>query len=117
MASDLGVPVDSVLSCVNLMKELDRRHPGGMRRFLREQAVLEDRPLVVRREANEDFNLTLPHGNLDMSQLARALKRLNKNESKARRAAGQVVTSSSGSSGEVTRPTTPDPGVPGSSSQ
>ena len=88
-----------------------------MRKFLREQGVLEDRPLVVKREENEDFTLTLPHGNLDLQQLTKALRHLGKKESKAKRGASQVATSSSESSREATRPPTPDPGAPGLSTQ
>ena len=67
---------------------------------------MDQRPLVVSKEQDGDVNMRFPHGVLDLENLSQALYELKKEEKRARKREGLPT-----SSGEASRPTTPDPGA------
>ena len=67
-----------------MLTRLENHHPGGVRRFLEHQGVMDQRPLVVSREVDGHVNVRFPHGMMDLVTLGRALRQVEKEDRRAR---------------------------------
>ena len=88
VAKDLGCDPLIITHTTNVLSRLEDHHPGGVRRFLEHQGVMDQRPLVVAREEDGDINVRFPHGVMDLVTLGRALRQVEREDRRTRRETG-----------------------------
>ena len=95
-----------VAHTTNVLKRLEVNHPGGVRKFLEQQGILDLRPIRVASEPDGDLTVRFPHGNFDLRTLGRALRQIEREERRASRkeTSGEAARTSSPESDE--EPTT-----------
>ena len=106
VAKDLGCVPVLVAHTTNVLKRLEVNHPGGVRKFLEQQGILDLRPIRVASEPDGDLTVRFPHGNFDLRTLGRALRQIERDERRASRkeTSGEAARTSSPESDE--EPTT-----------